>query len=110
MKKSLENQVRPLIRQFVEAQNGRYREHCSDKFLEALLLRQMSQPAWPHRTPDTCRAEALLNGDINVAYEAACPIFENLLESQCGVVCNGHHVAQDFAEALSVLLPAPKSA
>ena len=74
-----------VITLFVEGLEGRYNEHVSDKFLIAILMRQCA----PFRTQ-------IFDGDVNAAYTASCPIFENILEYQCGAGGNGHHVAQSF--------------
>lgn len=74
-----------------ESLRGRYREHVGDAFLTYLLL---------------LGSRGIFNQDVmgcvktpeNLAYEAACSIFESNLEHHCRAGGNGHHVAQDFAK------------
>jgi hypothetical protein len=97
MNQKLEDQFQPIVEKFVAEQlKGRYREHVSDAFLVALLMRELSQPVSNHR-PELSRAAAIVAGDgRGEAYTAACYIFENILEYQRCAGGNGHHVAQNF--------------
>ncbi len=97
MNQKLEDQLKPIVDKFVaEELNGRYREHVSDAFLSALLMRELSRPVSCHK-PELSRAAAIVDGQgRGEAYDAACYIFEIILEHQCQAGGNGHHVAQDF--------------
>ncbi len=90
-----EQKVKTHVAAFVASLNGRFREHCSDTMLVSLLMNEL-------RTDN--RGAAVLAGDMNAAYDAAQPIFENVLEHGCGVICNGHHVAQSFYSAMESAL------
>ena len=96
----MEEYFKPLVDSFVESQQGFYRDHISDKALSALLMWRLSGSFSSH-TPGKSRAEMILKGDVNAAYDAACCIFETVLEYGAGVRGNGHHRAQEFAEAMS---------
>jgi hypothetical protein len=94
MKYEEEETILKHIEAFVDTLNGRYRDYCSDKFLCGVLWRRMCRDSY--NDEDRCRAVAAISGDRSATYDAARPIFENLLERHCGVRCNGHHVAQEF--------------
>jgi hypothetical protein len=85
----------PIIQSFVASLDGGLSEFVSDKFLEQLLLYGFNKN---HRFDQDCsRAKAILNGVSGIAYDVACPIFENLLEHGCGSCRSGHAIARDFA-------------
>lgn len=89
--------ILPIVRGFInEDLQGRYKEHASDKMLEALIMQRM-QESWKDHDPFISRGHSLLRGDINVAYDAVCVIFESILEHGCRAGGNGHHVAQRFS-------------
>lgn len=89
----------PLVEGFVAETRGYYRNHVSDEMLTALLMWRLSEP-WSNGSPKS-RAEAILEGDLNAAYDAACCIFERLLEHGARAGGNGHHKAQAFSAAMS---------
>lgn len=99
--RKIEEIVTPVVEKFVASQNGRYREHCSDAMLAALIIFHLGNPS--RRYEDKCLAEASILGDRNAAYDAVCWLFEHVLEHKCRAGGNGHHVAQAFSEAMSVL-------
>lgn len=98
----MESLLLPSVQQFVSDLRGRYIKMVGDDFLVALLMHRLSEPA-NHRSAS--RAELILNGDPNAAYEAACPVFETILEHRLHVTGNGHHAAQDFSRVLGQLKP-----
>ena len=84
---SLDKIIKPKIQKFIkETLNGRYKDHVSDTFIEAYLMRQFKDIYFsnPKNTLE------------NIAYKAASPLFEVLLEHECKAGGNGHHVAQSF--------------
>ena len=93
-----EELLRPRVEKFVAGLEGMYREHASDKLLIAMLMHRLSEPGYGPSKKS--RADAILEGDVNVAYEAACTIFERMLECGCGLSRNGHHRAQEFAQII----------
>jgi len=93
LEKALEHEVRA----FVENLNGRYKNHCSDDFLTALILRQLD---CEYRNRGLLYIELMLRGNMNAAYDAVCWIFESILEHRCKAGGNGHHVAQNFAKTM----------
>lgn len=98
MKGSKERLLRSRVELFVAHQNGRFREHCSDRFLtEVLLLRLRERSGGGRRI----RGDMVLEGDRNPAYAAAVAVFEWILEVECCVPVNGHHVAQEFADKVT---------
>jgi len=100
--RKIEEIVTPVVEKFIASQNGRYRQHCSDEMLLALIVFRLGDPS--RRDEKKCVAEAMLDGDRNAAYDATCWLFEHILEHKCRAGGNGHHVAQAFSEAMSVLL------
>ncbi len=76
-----------------EKLNGRFREYVSDAYLSRHLA-IMTENAYSERSKSFTRDVSDQIG--NIAYKAAIPIFEGVLEP-IGAKCNGHHVAQDFA-------------
>jgi len=92
----------PLVRRFVEGLEGRYQEHASDKMLESILMWRLSCRDDFYVTKS--QAALILEGDPNAAYNAACPVFESILEHGARAGGNGHHVAQDFAAAMNQAL------
>lgn len=101
MNRKTEETVRPLVEGFVASQNGRFRDHCSDTMLTALIINELSR-GW-RRDPSICVVDAIVAGDGNAAYDAVRPLFEHVLEHACRASCNGHHVAQAFAAAMEAL-------
>lgn len=87
--------LRPIVRRFIDSQDGRFRKHVSDVFLEALIMREMGKQLRSGHS-DATYAEAILDGREGMAYQAAFYIFESLLEHACGVCMNGHHRSQAF--------------
>lgn len=94
----MEEVLQPLVEEFVTDQRGFYRDHASDEMLVALLMWRLSGSSYGG---EKSRAEMILEGDPNAAYDAACPIFERILEHGARAGGNGHHRAQHFAEAMS---------
>ena len=81
---------------------GRYREHVSDRFLSCLLTKDCREVVyWPQTGKEFMDHPFDRRGQI--AYDKGCPIFELILESQCGAGGNGHHVAQDFSAHMKLL-------
>jgi hypothetical protein len=77
-----------LRRQFVESLEGRYRAHVSDEYLVAHLAHEL-YGIYFRRLSDSI---------TNKAYDAACIVFESILERRCKAGGNGHHVAQDYSK------------
>jgi hypothetical protein len=92
--------MRVWVSGFVAAQNGRFREHCSDVFLTEVLMMRLREAS--RRTGKSLGGMAL-EGDENAAYEAGMPVFESILETACGAGINGHHYTHDFVEAVMTL-------
>ena len=95
----------PIVEQFVEGERQRYKEHVSDTLLVLLIMERLNM-TYPMRHAEGERktyADLIAEGDQSAAYEAVVPLFERILEHGCSVICNGHHVAQRFNEAASVL-------
>lgn len=90
-----DEQLRPKVQEYITSLAGRYSAHCSDKFLEALIMRSLER--FPNKA-DCSYAQLILNGEHGEAYAATCWIFEGLLEIDCGVLRNGHSAAQKFEE------------
>lgn len=97
-----ETYIKDAIAKFVATVGGRFNEHCSEPLLVGLLLQRMCREAYRKDYP--CRAQAALSGDPNATYDAAVTIFESLLEGQCGVATNGHHLAQAFGKHMDKAL------
>ena len=91
---------KPLVEAFVADTRGFYRDHASDEMLTALLMWRLAG-SWLNSDPNKSRAESILEGDPNAAYDAACCIFEPVLEHGARAGGNGHHRAQDFSAAMS---------
>lgn len=87
--------LRPIVRRFIDSQDGRFREHVSDVFLEALIMRELGRYL-PGPAGMPSFGQAILDGREGMAYQAVCYIFESLLEHACGIIMNGHHRAQAF--------------
>lgn len=102
MKFETEEKVKAEVAAFVASLEGRFREHCSDAMLTAILMHRLRQS---NRHNDKSLGTAMLGGDPNAAYEAACPIFEYVLEHGCRAGGNGHHVAQNFCAAMEAAVP-----
>lgn len=104
MTKRQEELLRPMVAAFVAGLDGRYREHASDRLLKALIMFRLGQASGGSMINQS-RAELICEGEDhevqNASYEAVCPIFERVLEDDCGVMSNGHHVAQGFARHMS---------
>ena len=96
----MEGILLPLVQKFVEDQRGFYHPHMSDSALTALLMWRLSG-SFRNVTPSKSRAQALLEGDPNAAYEASCCIFERILEHGARAGGNGHHRAQAFSAAIT---------
>jgi hypothetical protein len=81
---------------FIESLNNRFASACSDTFLTEVLLLRL-------RDLDSGRSlgARVCDGDQTAAYDAACSVFETILERACGMSINGHHVTQDFAVAMT---------
>ena len=99
MNHQAEEKIETHVAAFVANLHGRFREHCSDEMLVGVLMQRLCRE--PYR--DSTRAQALLDGDRDVAYDAACPIFELILEYRCRAGGNGHHVAQSFCAHMDSL-------
>ena len=100
--RKIEEIVAPVVEKFVaEKLDGRYRDHCSDKMLAALIMFHLGEAS--RREPEKCLAQVVIEGDPNAAYDAVCWLFEHVLEDKCRAGGNGHHVAQSFCEAMAVL-------
>lgn len=74
-------------KEFAKKQDDRVTDHVSRKFLVAYLSERVVQEWFESR------------GDLqqNIAYRAACWLFETILEHGCDCPFNGHHKAQEFA-------------
>lgn len=84
---TVENFVKSKAEVFVEKLNGRFNKHVSDKFIIVYLMNEY----------DDIFREYPSNLASGIAYKSAVKLFEVFLEGGCKVMCNGHHVAQDFA-------------
>jgi len=81
-----QQKLEELTQTFIDEKlDGRYREHVSDVFLKALMVRSCAP-----------KAASIIDGHSTVGYEAVCFIFESILEYRCRAGGNGHHVAQSF--------------
>ena len=101
--KKIEDVISPVVKKFVAELEKRYKKHCSDEMLEALLIFGFGQP-YDQKSEKT-RAEELLAGNLRAAYDASVWLFESVLEDSCQAGGNGHHVAQKFEEAMAVVIP-----
>lgn len=72
--------------------NGLFRAHVSDEFLQAYLGRELAN----HYVP--WKQKKIHPNVKKLAYESASWMFESVLEHGCNTGCNGHHIAQNFAE------------
>ena len=86
--------VQEKISDFVKELEGIYKEHVSDRFLEAYLIREFEHEYIAERKNRPTDRKIYLQ---NLAYKCSCPLFESLLEYGCSVHINGHHIAQRFA-------------
>lgn len=98
-KTDIEAVVLPFVEKFVKELNGRYREHCSDQMLTALLMYKLKMRAKHFKSP----AELIIEGDPNAAHEAGSWLFESILGRGCQISENEHHVTQRFAEVMAEL-------
>lgn len=87
----IEDMVKPCIENYVNVLNGRFKEHVSDDFLKAYLLRNFK---------NNYRKDYIRSFE-SLAYYAAISLFESDLEYGCKIIMNGHHVAQNFASFFS---------
>lgn len=94
-----EEKITPIVRKFVESLNDQYKKDCSNNFLVALIMCQLSRP---HREGTV--AEAVIGNNLNPAYDSVCWLFEGVLEGKCRAGGNGHHVAQRFAKAMEEIV------
>ena len=94
--------LRPIVVKYITSLEGRYSAHCSDKFLEALIMRSFGERC-SSSTIDTF-ADSILSGRNSAAYGAVCWIFEGILEHGCQAGWNGHSVSQSFDSRLKNLL------
>lgn len=84
------------VKAWVEGQEGRWRPHASDEFLTAYLSRQLF-PIIEDKSDPVDRS--------NLIYTVGCLLFETCFEHGCGVITNGHHVAQNLAAAFQDFNP-----
>ena len=88
----LENIIRPKVKKFIsEILKGRYKEHVSDSFIEAYIVREFLDEYFANTR----------NIPVNIAYKSCVTLFESLLEHGCKTGGNGHHVAQSFCNYFS---------
>ena len=87
MTEELEIKLEKNTDDFIKKLDGRFSEFVSDKFIKAYLK---SEFMYKYRMQSYENPE-------NISYSAAVTLFEALLEHGCGAMCNGHHVAQDYA-------------
>lgn len=100
--RKIEEIVKPVVEKFVAGKlQGRYKDHASDQMLTTLIMYHLGNPS--RREPEKCLAHVMVEGDGSAAYEATCWLFESVLEHGCRAGGNGHHVAQSFCEAMSIL-------
>ena len=91
---AMEEQLRPLVEEFVADQNGRFQEFISDEVLVGFLMHSLG--SCRHGSTDEVRGAVMLEEqDVNMSYEAAQWIFESVLEASVRA-CHGHHMAQNF--------------
>lgn len=80
--------IREKVNLFIIDLNGFYSQYISDRFLLAYLTNSLLEMSTAHnKMPDG-----------NMAYSSSIELFESTLEHGCGVISNGHHVAQRFAK------------
>lgn len=77
---------------FIKSLNGRYKDFVSDKFIQAYIVRTYVN-LWSDRN-----YKSLPFSSSDLAYHSCIELFECLLEGECGIISNGHHVAQKFGE------------
>lgn len=105
MNHETEQAILAEIRSFVAGLDGRYREHCSDEFLSRVILERFRRP---RRHDGVSRGDVLvILKDITAAYDAACNVFESILEHGCQAGGNGHHVAQAFSAHMNEVFVKP---
>lgn len=80
--------------EFVLTLGGRYEAYVSDKFIIAYLVDGFYKKYFEMKKAGLEDMEISLTG---VAYHSSINLFEHLLENCCGVIMNGHHVAQSYA-------------
>lgn len=78
--------VRSAADAFVIELGNRFKEHVSNEFIVEYLVDKFAD----------CYVERPEDEASYLAYLSAGYLFEYLLEGKCKVVCNGHHVAQQF--------------
>lgn len=85
---TLESLIRPKVQYFINSLKGRYKNHVSDLFIESFIVKEFVQIyfEFPGANPE------------NIAYKSCITLFESILERECKVPSNGHHVAQSFCK------------
>lgn len=89
---TLINEITKPITDYVASLEGRFKDHVSDAFIAAFLIDKFVN----------VYHQNYQNNIENIAYKAAIPLFEHLLEHGCKITMNGHHVAQAFARWISL--------
>jgi hypothetical protein len=87
---SIKSFVEAKIDEFVVELNGRFREHVSDTFLKAYLIRSFEEEYRKARE----RKKSV--NFVDVAYKSSVYLFEIVLIYGCKMNGNGHHLATDF--------------
>ena len=105
MNHDTEQMIGTHVAAFVAQLDGRFREHCSDAMLVGVLMHRLTRTQYGSMT----FGAAMLAGDSNAAYGAACPVFESILEHHCRAGGNGHHVAQAFCAHMQAALENTKT-
>lgn len=95
--KKIEELIEPVVVEFVKGLNGFYKKHCSDEFLVALIMFEISKPS-SLNSMHSVAEDIVIGGNHNAVYTTVCWLFETVLEYGCHTGRNGHHVAQKFAE------------
>ena len=90
----LKDYSRKKSEEFVQTLQGRYNAYVSDKFIIAFLVDNFYKQYFELRLHGVEDTNISLTG---VAYNSSIYLFETLLEGGCGVIMNGHHVAQSYA-------------
>lgn len=87
--------IKNIIADFVYQQQGRFNAEISEKMLTEVLN---------HVYQDLYNKNILNNvrESVNIAYRAGQKVFELWLEGRCMFSCNGHHMAQRFADHMDL--------
>ncbi len=86
------HEIKPIIKDFVKSLDKRFSSIMCEKAIAILIEDKFEEAYRPYE-------ERQMNTDAeSLAYKAAVYVFEHVIENNCRVIMNGHHVAQDFAK------------